>query len=243
MITTPAKKDFKPKRRCFGDTAIAYGMGSSRLWRLLITKPFTALILAIGQYLQFTRAAFSYALISAFRFRFGIQNCGVILSLSSVGIMVIFNSVHIWRVFSPFVLISLPAFPFFFDWDTIFRWLIIDIRSQALLVWSGLVLIKSGIHVVMIYTGFGNEDLTKSGISYAYIGISKLLAKTRINVSEFVVAVFLESALAIAVGCLFWFRLEDQTFGLFCFLMAFSEIVTQIKAKTAQLYRQAYFTA
>lgn len=243
MITAPAKKDFKSKKRCFGDSAIAYGIGRSKLWGLLITKPFTAFILAIGQYLQFTRAAFSYALISVFRFRFGIQSCGLILSLGSVGIMIIFNSVHIWRIFSPFALFSLTALPFFYDWDTIYRWLFIDIRSQALLIWSGLVLIKSSIHVVMIYGGFGNEDLTKSGVSYAYIGLSKLFAKIRINVSEFVVAVFIESAFAIAMGCVFWFMVEDQTFGLFCFLMAFSEIVIQVKAKTAQLHRQAYFTA
>ncbi|WP_421896422.1 hypothetical protein [Marinoscillum sp.] len=242
METNPANRDFKPRKKGYGDGAVFRGLFHTKVLQLLFKNFGQALIMIIGQWLMFNSASLSYGLTSVFRFRFGVQNCGLLLSLYTVTHMVILNSEHAaYQAITPLYFFVLPFLPFFYDTETLLLWLYADIRSPALFVYTCLVCLNSLAHVFMVYVGWGNKDLMKRGESWIYLGLRKLFAPYRhVSISEFFICGFIEPGIMIGLGWFFLSQYNDWTFSILCFLMAGNEIITQLKMKSDQLHRQAY---
>jgi hypothetical protein len=252
MITKKSSQDIKPRKKCFSDSSIIFGVSETDIFKLLFKNPSLALLKLLGQWIEFTTAAFANCQNTVFRYRFGLLNQGIILTFCSVGLALIANSEHSYLALGSFSLLILPFLPFIQDWDTLYSWIFVDIRSLPLLVYSCLLLLAGLVNTTMIYIGKGNpDDMSKSGESLILLGLNKLFSKIKrltkgrlkLKANEFVVNTFIECGITASIGYYFWSVAQDQTFGLFCFLMSSAEFITQIKSKTAQLNRQAYLNA
>ena len=252
MITKKSNQDIKPRKKCFGDSSIIFGATKTEVYKLLFSNPSLALLRLLGQWIEFTTAALANCQNTVYRNQFGLLNQGMILTFSSVGLALIANSEHSYLALGSISLLMLPILPFFYDWDTLYSWAFLDIRSLPLLVYSGIMLLTGLVNTTMIYIGKGNpDDMSKSGESWILLGLNKLFSKIKrltkgrlkLKANEFVVNAFVECGITVSIGYYFWTEVQDHTFGLFCFLMSSAEFFNQIKSKTAQLNRQAYLNA
>lgn len=236
MITTPAKTDFKIKKRCYGDSAILYGITQTPIFVLLFGRFSRGVLLILKQWVQFTSATMSNGLCP-FRYNHGIQTCGFLLSANTIGAALIINSEHVWAIFYPFAF-ALGALPFFYDWPQIWVWITHEIHSPILLGYTALIFLSSIVSITMCYIGKGNSDITKRGESYLYNGLIRVFPK--VQFSEFFICGIIEPSLLAGSGLIAWIYFDDHAFGTFTLLVASSEMISRVKTKTTQLHRKAY---
>jgi len=209
---------------------------NSPFWHLILSKPDQAIGLLILHYLKFQSALLSYCMISVTRFRFSALTGGAGLTIAGICLMLAFNSTHVFKIFTPFVMFSVPALIFFLTKEELLQLAFVEIHSIGLLSYMGVYALNSIVHTVMIYAGHGSKYLTIRGEhSYLYLLLDKLLSKY-MNVSEFSVRTFLETSLFIGAGFCFLFFADDPYFAAFLWLMAANEMILQLTEKSEEIH-------
>ncbi|MDN5215050.1 hypothetical protein QQ020_23415 [Fulvivirgaceae bacterium BMA12] len=239
MITQNTNHNLRPKKaRKLGDLAILYGIINTPFWGLLFFKPKAALWLICGQFLRANAVILSYGLTAITRFRNSPMTTGLVMTAYFLSIVMAYNSIYVWKVFSVFVALAVPFFPILTDADDLYRLAFIDIHSQGLLIYAGVFTLASLIHNGTIYIGKGSKNVSKRGESWLYLLFDKLLSRY-IPVSEFFICCFIEPALAIGAGIYLWSSGIDPTFGSFLILMGANEVVLQLIDKSHQVQVQS----
>ena len=240
MITQNSNHDdLKPKKaRKMSDMAVLHGAMNSKFWGLIFFKPKVALWLVAGQFLKACPVILSYGLTSITRIKHGpMVGGGFTLTISFLGMALAYNSIYVWKAFTPFVALAIPFFPIWTGGDDLYRLAFVDIHSENLLIYAGVFTLASLVHTVMIYIGKGNSQVSKRGESLLYLLLVKLLP-SRIRVSEFFVCCFLETSIPIGAGIYLWASGNDPWFGGFLILIAANEIMLQLVDKSHQVYIQ-----
>ena len=235
MITSKTNHDFKPKKaRKLGDMALMYGAMNTPFWGLLFFKPKAALWLIAGQFLRANAVILSYGLTAITRFKYTSMTAGLGLTVSFLCIVLAYNSIYVWKVFTVFVAFAVPFFPIWTETTDLYRLVFVDIHSQGLLIYTGVFTLASLTHTVMIYAGKGNQHISKRGESWLYLLLDKLLSRY-IPVSEFFICCFVETSLAVGAGLLLWSSGIDPYFGALLILMGANEVLLQLVDKSHQI--------
>lgn len=251
MITTPSSKNnFKTKHvRNFGDPALFFGCLNTPVVRLLIFNTKKGLWLLFKQWKSFNTAVMAFCMTVIFRYRFGIKNCGLGLSLSAISFLLIYNSAEIPIICKPFALFILPFLIIWKDGEELYQMAFVDVHSQGLWIYTMMLTACSIGHVFMVYAGFGNSDLSKRGESWIYTLLTWLQKKypktkySKINVSEYFICCYVEPIIVIVAGLVLWMYYEDRYFAVFCWLMVTCEILQQLTDKSYQIHQQSVLRA
>jgi len=244
MINKPSNNDFRPRRRCFGDAALIFGLMKTPVLALLIVNFPRGVYMLMGQWLAFNHAMLSYSMTCIFRYRYGVNNIGIGLAASTIGLIAVYNSIHVqWKALSAFVWVSIPALPFFYEWQTLFQWVTVDLHSPYLLYWGAGIAGFSIIHIAVAYLSGGHSDVTKRGESWLLTLLRMILGRTKLKVSEFFVCCFMECGIVFGIGYYFWVYESDMYMAAYCALVASSEVIQQLRTKTSELHRRVILEA
>ncbi len=199
----------------YGDAAILLGFYTTDWWKTLITKPPLAFWQMFRGYIRFLTAIFANAIGALFRYKHGYQTTGLTLPFCTIVLLVLFNSNMVVFGLKPIMLPVAPFIYLFADMQDKWDWIIDDIHSVPMAVFTVLYTMISLIHTAMIYIGWGNPDTTKRGNSWLY---EFVLKKSGLFTEAFTQAI-IEPVLIVLIGWLFW-ALGDPVFAVFLWIGA-----------------------
>ncbi len=205
------------KVKKYGDLAIWWGFYNSKIWGMFLYQSHKVFPEILKTYIRFNAAMLAYSVNAIFRFRFGYQSTGGLMSLSTLSMLIGFNSNHIWTAFKPFMVFVNPVIPFFTSKEELFRLVFIDIHSKTLLYFTIGFAVLTLIHTGMIYLKKGNKDATKRGESWLFFLLSKVLL-----VNEIFICMIIEPAIIIFTGIAFWKWGHDIWAGVYFCLAGLS---------------------
>ncbi len=240
MITKKSNHNIKPRKTVkVSDQAIIWGAYTTSFWKTFLYKSWgETLLLFLKQYIRFNKASLAFLFWGVLRFKPGIQTTGCILTIFSVSFVLSYNSTHVPILLKPLAAFCVPLLPFFKTWDELYRLVFIDIKSQFLLIYTGLFIATAFIHLVMIWLGKSNPGVTKRGNSLLVLGLSKCM-----RVNEFVICALIEPLIAVGIGLAAWKLAGDVYFGVFMILIALAETSQQILDKSFQTHTQSVLKA
>lgn len=238
MITPSSNpKNHTPRKtRKLGDLEIVRGIVVSPFWKMLFVKPKQAFLMVLGQYLKASSVILSNILTTNIRIQPGSNVSGILLTICGISAILAFNSIYVWKILTPFVVIAVPLLPLWIEPDDLHRLIFIDIHSQALLIWAGVFTLFSLIHTVMNWLGKGNREASKRGKSLLYLLAEKLLSR-HMCVSEFFF-LMLETLIVMSIGIYLWAYVYDPYFGGFLVLISANELVLLLVDKAHQAHAQ-----
>lgn len=243
MLTEQSNRSSKYRKgRFLSESSLINGFVNSPIFRLLLFKWKEAAILLLKQFLESNSAILSSCYTFPTRIHHGQLRVGLVLGLMGCSVMLAYNSEHIWVGLAPLAGWGVPILPFFYDYDTLYQWVVIDIRSKALLIYCGVYLLSALIHTVLAWVGLGNKNATLRGESYVFWLIRRLLSKTNINAGYFFIH-FIEALGAVALGTYLWIYEIDPYFGGFLILIAGNEVVSLLTEKSRAIHHQALMDA
>jgi len=217
MITKNASDETFTSRRIklYGDLAIWHGFYTSKIWNTILNNRDRILPEILKTYFQFNTAMLAYSLNAIFRYKFGSQTTGLLMSISTLSMLIGFNSENIWVIFKPIMLFINPIIPFFKDGDEIYDLVFVEIHSVSLLVLTIIFTLSTLTHVTMIYSDNGNDSPTKRGDSWLHILISKYYK----SANETFIAMIVEPLISILIGVVL-FKWNDDKWGGVYFCLA-----------------------
>lgn len=212
METRSASEESFTSRRVklYGDLAVWHGFYSSKVWNMILYRRDKLLPEILRTYFQFNTAMLAYSVNVIFRYRFGSQTTGLIMSIVTLSMLIGFNSNNIWIIFKPIMLFINPIIPFFKDGDDLYDLVFVEIHSMTLLVFTIIFTLATLMHTIMIYIGMGNAETTKRGDSWLYILISKYMPA-----NETFIAMIVEPLISILIGVAFFKWGDDKWAGVY----------------------------
>ncbi len=235
MITEQSNRKITPRSTMkVGDLAIIYALFHGKLWHTFVNEHWSKFLgLILKGYLRFTRAMLAFQLWSIFRYKPGYQTMGILLLVASVCFLLGYNSAHVPELLKPVAFLIVPFVPFFAAPEELYNMVFVDIESEYMLIYSGIFTLSSLAHLVTVWIA-GNSSITKRGESWIALGSSKFM-----KVNEYVICGLLEPLIVVAIGLTAWKLGEDLHFGIFLFLIAFSEAVQQLLDKALQAEKES----
>lgn len=240
MITEQSNREYSSRTTVkVGDLAIIHGAITTSFWKTLFQKRWRkTLLLVVMQWICFSRAIMAFQMWALLRYKPGGQTMGIVSILASLCFGLAFNSTAIPSMLAPLAIFAAPFLPIYMSPDELFAMVFIDIQSPALLIYQGIFLLASLIHLNKIWFGRSNESLSKRGDSWIYAWLAK-----RRPINEFFICGVVEPGLIMGLGALAWGCFDDQCFGLYLILIASAEAIQQILDKAHQLQKQALINA
>lgn len=238
MITTQSQHpDIKPKKaRLLSDWAILNGFFNSPIWKLLFTRFSQAIDKLFIQFMQANNALLAYGWTSVARMKHGSMAGGGIIQMLLVCFFVLaLNSKLVtWKIFSLLAAwFVVPLMPFFKSPKQLHDLIFVQIESQALLIYGGVFLLTSLVHVFKTWIGFANKSVTSRGVGYSYLLIDRFIGG-RVHVNPFAIYM-LESLLVTGVGVFLWVKQIDPYFGGWLVGISLAEIRILVFEKTGQI--------
>nr|WKN34372.1 hypothetical protein K4G66_18510 [Tunicatimonas sp. TK19036] len=246
MITPKSsQKDYASKGvKKYGDMALIYGAIHSPVFQEIFKGSDNMLFLLVKQWLHFVIASIAYSMSAVFRYRFGVQSCGIVLSLTTLTFACIFNTIHIISIQKPFAIFMLPFVLYGRTPDEFYQWIVIDIYSERLLLFMLVVAALSVIHVTVAYVGGGHSDVSKRGVSWIYTILVWMFSKLRwIKINPFFIGCVIEPAIVIGCGVAIWTYWQDTYFAIWCWMMGGCELWQQLVDKSTSLHQQSILRA
>ncbi|MEO9476822.1 MAG: hypothetical protein ABJG41_14865 [Cyclobacteriaceae bacterium] len=226
-------------RKC-GDPVILVNLFSSPIWRLMIFNPSQAFWKLCIQFIEVNSQVISYCYNAVFQWKHGSLVTGLFLTFCGTSCMLVYNSSLIWSVFTPVVYPFTGLLPLWYDWNELLQLATIQIHSQGMVIYTCVFFGFSLIHTVNSW--FGNyDDPVKRGVSYTYLLADRFLSR-HIHVNE-QLANAIQCLLVIGAGVLLWVSFHDPYFGAWLIIIAGSELLKIMKARSAYLHRKALLEA
>jgi len=200
----------------FGDGEILLSLFKTDFWMRLISKKGWAGIVFFKTFFALTISMITFSTIAILRYRFGTRTVGLVFSFMTLLLLLALNSSWLYWFAKPFFPLTGAFFPFFVDTQFWQEFLLTNIYSKALFYYSCVYSAFSLVHVVAIYTGFGNtSDPSKRGDSIIYrlfFRYSKL--------TEFTIQARLEPLIIALTALCLWKFSGDTLFASFLALSA-----------------------
>lgn len=235
MQTSHSSQTIKFKKgRKLSDASLLHGFKNSPIWKLLFFKPSEAFWMLLIQYLEANAQLVSYLYTAVTRCRHGQLVCGLVLTGMGLSFGLAFNSTHVWPGLAPFAAFAVPVLPFFKDADELYQLAAVDIHSPALLIYCGVFVLSSLVHIGMCWFGAGSENDGLRGYSYIYLLIDRLLGKY-VKVGQFFIQ-FLEALLFITIAGYLWYQKIDPYFGSFVIIISVNELFLLLSEKSRAMH-------
>lgn len=174
-----------------------------------------AKFLIIGRIIKFFRALLGLSIGLVFRTKFGNKTLGVLALFLILSYCICWNTTQIHWLAKPLIWILSPVL-IWFEYDRVIDMTLVNVHSRAMMVYILILAVSGLVNIVLSWTKYGRQDRTKRGESY----LGMLIPKNW-NVSEFVVR-GAEAVIGMAVGALFYCKLNDPVFGLYLMSASFS---------------------
>lgn len=180
--------------------------------------------------IQFMTAMFADSLGCIFRHKHGTQTRGVILSLCTTILIIVFNSTKAIFIIKPAMF---WASPLYLVKNSIVDMVFVEVHSIGLLIFGLIYLSLSLWHSIMGFIGKGNRILTKRGESWLF---EKLLADRGLR-EDYMVQGWIEPSLVALVAWGIW-ALGDKVFAVYLWIAAISMFTQEQLDKAKRMENQ-----
>lgn len=222
------------KVKKYGDSSIYRSCYNAEFLKMIWEKKKGAYGFLLFNVIQLIIGALAYSQNAVFRRKFGFQTTGMALSFIALSVSIVWNSALLPGFFKPLFVPATPLFLVFKDWDTLWRYLTVEITSLSLLIYSAGLLVFSVVHVAMIYFKKGNDSPTKRGESWIYSLVSK-----RLKVNEYLICGVVEPGIMMLIGLWYWTYTRDHSFAIYLWCCAGAVAVQQLADVSEQAQRRA----
>ncbi|MEQ9230552.1 MAG: hypothetical protein RIF46_07700 [Cyclobacteriaceae bacterium] len=240
MITDNSDLKITPRKTVkVSDLEIIHGAVTTKFWHTFLYKHWSEfVVLSLRQYFRFNRAMMASLHWCVFRFKPGSHTMGSMSIGAALSFCFSLNSTHVPILFKPFAAFVVPFLPFFKTQEELYRLVVVDVESQFVLIYTGVFLIASLVHVVIIWIGKSNPSLSKRGESWIALGLSKWM-----KVDEFVISGIFEPLISVCIGVAL-LKFSGDVYGcVFMVLIGVSEATQQILDKAHQSHIESIIKA
>ncbi|NQZ75054.1 MAG: hypothetical protein HRT61_02940 [Ekhidna sp.] len=219
-----SNRDFKTRKTIgVSDWHLFDAAQRAALFKKLFREPYQKVLFAcFFLWLRFSKAISAMPFWCNTGYKAGIGTMGIFANSCAIINLIGWNSTYVPFYLKPFSLLVLPFTPFFYEGEELVE-MAISFESEFLAVWTGLFMLTSTTHLIMIWFKKGNKSQSKRGESF----LRYLLLKVFKSVDDYVICGVIQPIIGVSVGVWLIHQYGDAIGGTVLLLGSLAEMHQQ----------------